>query len=448
MDDTFALLPKGLSRRGLFRAGGGAAALAFALGARSTPASANAPKVATKARIVIAGAGAAGLAAAARLAARLDGASLIILDRRKEHLYQPGFTLVAGGLKPRDYVISTTAEYLPPEVEWIEERAAEFDPEGNKVVTDTGRAVPYDYLIVATGLHLDYDAIAGMDVSLIGTNGLGSVYAGPAAAVATWQAMSRFADDGGVGLFCRPATEMKCAGAPLKYTFITDDHLRRRGNRGKAELVYAAHSKVLFSVPIVHEKVRMLYKDRGIKVQNEHVMTAIDPGRRVATFRTPGGPAEIKYDFVNVIPPMRAPQAVRNSPLPWREGPFAADGWIEVDKASLRHRRYANIFAVGDVAGVPKGKTAASVKWQVPVAVDHLVASIQGTQSASVYNGYTSCPLITRLGRAMLVEFDYNDDLTPSFPGIIAPLEELWITWVMKTIALKPTYLTMLRGLA
>jgi sulfide:quinone oxidoreductase len=143
---------------------------------------------------------------------------------------------------------------------------------------------------------------------------------------------------------------------------------------------------------------------------------------------------------------MRAAKVVRDSPLPWREGPFAADGWMEVDKHTLRHARYPNVFGVGDIAGVPKGKTAASVKWQVPVAVDHLVADIAGTQSDMSYDGYTSCPLITQMGRAMLVEFDYQNNLTPSFPGIVAPLEELWVTWVMKTIALKPTYIAMLRG--
>lgn len=82
----------------------------------------------------------------------------------------------------------------------------------------------------------------------------------------------------------------------------------------------------------------------------------------------------------------------------------------------------------------------------VPVAVDHLTATIEQKTSTATYDGYTSCPLITRLGQAMLVEFDYNDNLVPSFPGVIAPLEELWITWVMKTMALKPTYLAMLRG--
>jgi sulfide:quinone oxidoreductase len=407
-----------------------------------------ADKVKTSARIIIAGAGAAGLAAASYLARRLDGAKVTLIDARKEHYYQPGFTLVASGIKTSPYVMSTTREYVPGGVELVEEGVAEFDPEGNKVVTASGKSYPYDFLIVATGLKLDYAAIPGMDTEQIGSNGLGSIYHSPAKAEATWRAMSGYADKGGVGVFLRPATEMKCAGAPLKYTFITDDYLRRRGNRGKAEVIYNANNKVLFSVPIVHEKVRMLFEDRGVKINYERVLESIDLSRRIATFKSPTGPVELQYDFINVIPPMRAPDPVRNSPLPWQEGGWAKDGWIEVDKHNLRHKRFDNVFAVGDVAGVPKGKTAASVKWQVPVAVDHLVATIAGKESAAVYNGYTSCPLITRLGQAMLVEFDYKDNLVPSFPGVIAPLEELWISWVMKTMALKPTYISMLRGRA
>ena len=415
--------------------------------ASASPA-AQAAAVNTKARIVIAGGGAAGLTAASHLAKALSGATITIIDGRKAHYYQPGFTLVAAGIKPKDYVISTTREYVSKGSTLINEGVAEIDPEGKKVVTSSGQTVPYDFLIVATGLELNYSAIEGMDTTRIGQNGLGSIYHSPDAAAATWQALSRFADQGGVGLFGRPAGEMKCAGAPLKYTFISDDHLRRRGQRSKSELIYMAHNKALFGVPIVSEKVRMLFQDRGVKVQHEHVMTAIDIDKRVATYKTPTGTAEQGYDFVNVVPPMRAPDVVRNSPLPWTEGPFAADGWVEVDRETLRHKRYPNVFAVGDIAGVPKGKTAASVKWQVPVAVNHLVGDINGKPSSDKFNGYTSCPLITRLGQAMLIEFDYQDNLITSFPGVIAPLEELWISWVMKTMALKPTYISMLRGRA
>lgn len=430
-----------------FLAGLGALPLAGAIGgALATSKALAATPVKTQAKIVIAGGGAAGLAAASRLAAALDGATITVVDARKEHYYQPGFTLVASGIKPQDYVVSSTGSYIPAGVEWVAEKVAEIDPEGNKIITESGKAVPYDFLILATGLELHYAGIEGMDPTRIGQNGMGSIYHSPEGASATWKAMSGFADTGGIGLFGRPAGEMKCAGAPLKYTFVTDDYLRRRGNRSKAELIYMAQSKSLFGVPIVAEKVRMLFQDRGVKVNHEHVLQAIDLDKRIATYRTLTGSIEQNYDFINVVPPMRAPEVVRNSPLPWTEGPFASDGWVEVDRETLRHKRYPNVFGVGDIAGVPKGKTAASVKWQVPVAVSHLIGDISGKASNEVYNGYTSCPLITRLGQAMLIEFDYKDNLIMSFPGVIAPLEELWISWVMKTMALKPTYISMLRG--
>ncbi len=404
--------------------------------------------VRTSARIVIAGAGAAGLASASRLAQRLEGASITLIDARAAHYYQPGFTLIAAGLKSPGYAISTTAEYVARGVDWLEEAVAEIDPDGNRVVTASGRAVPYDYLVVATGAELDYAAIEGMDTGLIGRHGIGSVYAGPEAARTTYETMSAFADRGGVALFGRPPTEMKCAGAPLKYTFVTDDVLRRRGTRDRAALIYLAPQASLFSVPIVAEKVRMLYRDRGVAVRYGHTLEAIDPGRQRATYRTAEGTVEIDYDYITVVPSMRAVAAVRNSPLPWPTGPWGEQGWLEVDRDCMRHLRYPNVFAVGDVAGVPKGKTAASVKWHVPVAVDHLVADLEGKTSDAVFNGYTSCPLITRIGRAMLIEFDYDDNLVPSFPGVVAPLEELWVSWVMKETALKPTYLAMLRGQA
>lgn len=407
-----------------------------------------AEKTKTTARIVIAGAGAAGLAAASRLSQLLDGARIILIDSRAQHYYQPGFTLVAAGVKPPSYVSSKTTDYVPSNVELVTEKVAEFDPEANKVVTDSGTSYPYDYLIVATGLSLEYQRIEGMDTSLIGTNGLGSIYHSPEAAHATWQLLSAFSDQGGKAVLLRPNTEMKCAGAPLKYTFIVEDYLQRKKQRHNAEVVYNANNHVLFSVPIVSEKVRMLYQERGIHVNYNRRLIAIDPSKRIATFSTPEGQEEQDYDFINVIPPMLAPEPIRNSPLPWQSGAWADEGWLEVDRNTLRHSRYPNVFGVGDIAGVPKGKTAASVKWQVPVMVQHLIADIQGRQSDAFYDGYTSCPLITQLGRAMLVEFDYHNNLKPSFPGLIAPLEELWISWVMKTIALKPTYISMLRGKA
>lgn len=444
-DESLTVSRRGFLRSGLALTAGAAVATSAAAG--WSPAQANG-SVSTKARILVLGAGAAGLACVSRLSKALSGAEITVLDRRQDHLYQPGYTLIAAGIKPAGYVLSKTSDYMPSNVRWLNDSAIAIDPEARTVQTMDGQSLGYDFLIVATGLELHYDGIEGMNTSRIGEKGLGSVYASAEGAERTWQAMSNFANRGGVALFGRPAGEMKCAGAPLKYSFITDDILRRRGTRDKSELVYMSHSNALFGVPIVAEKVRMLFEDRGIKVNDHHILTGLDIDRQMARYNTPSGMQERHYDFINVVPPMRAPEVIRNSPLKWQEGPWALDGWVEVDPATLRHRRYFNVFAVGDVAGVPKGKTAASVKWQAPVVVDQLIADIQGKESSTIYDGYTSCPLITKLGRAMLIEFDYKNNLVPSFPGVIAPLEELWVSWVMKTMALKPTYISMLRGMA
>ena len=404
-------------------------------------------QVQTAARIVIIGAGAAGTSLANRLVERLQGATITIIDPRREHFYQPGLSLVAVGLKPARYVLSQTTDWLPSGVTLIQEAVVAVDPVGKTVSTTSGETLAYDFLVVAPGLVLDHDAIEGFSLDLVGQNGVGALYAGPEYAARTWNAAARFTEEGGVGVFTRPATEMKCAGAPLKHTFLIDDIARRAGNAGKTEIIYTAHDNSLFGVPIVSEKVRMLFDDRGITSVYSHVLKSVDAGRKVASFDTPDGTQELQYDYLHVVPPQRAPDFVRASDLSWADR-WTDQGWVEVDPQTLRHRRYPDIFALGDVAGVPKGKTAASVKWQVPVVEDHLVAAVQGVEGTKTYNGYTSCPMITRVGRAMLVEFDYNNDLAPSFPGIIAPLEELWISWLMKEIALKPTYNAMLRGKA
>ena len=430
------------TRRGFLALAAGGAALAAA-----GPGTQAAAKVRTQAHIVILGAGAAGTALANRLVDRLDGARITLVDGRAEHWYQPGFSLIAAGLQPPSYSVSRTTEWLPRRVELKADYAAQIDPEARTVALAGGETLQYDYLVVATGLVLDHDAIEGFDLDLVGTNGLGALYAGPDYAARTWAAAQAFVESGGQGIFTRPATEMKCAGAPLKHAFLVDDHARRAGSRGRMQLDYAAHNDSLFGVPIVAEKVRMLFGERGIETCQSHVLKSVDPGARRAVFATPEGDVERDYDYLHVIPPQRAPEVVRQSGLSWADR-WQDQGWVEVDKHSLRHLRYPEVFAVGDVAGVPKGKTAASVKWQVPVVEEHLVAQIAGDTTDAAYNGYTSCPLITKVGRAMLIEFDYDNNLVPSFPGMIAPLEELWISWLMKEVALKATYNAMLRGRA
>ena len=430
-------------RRLLFGAGALPVVAGAGLSLRSRQARA---AIKTTARIVIAGSGLGGLAAANRLARELDGAKITIVDRKEIHNYQPGYTLVATGVWPVEKVSDRNADLMPAGVEWVKEMVSEFDPEANAIVTDAGRRIEYDYLIVATGLQLDFGQIEGMDVAAIGTNGLGSVYPSPQAAQATWQAMDAYRQKGGKALMTLPATPLKCAGAPLKMTFMVVDRLQQAGTRDRSDVQFHSALDNIFSVPRINQEVLERWDRLKVPVTFNSKLVAVDIGARRATVTSPEGErTELDYDFIHVVPPMRAPDAVKNSPLSWKEGGFAAGGWLEVDKETLRHRRFPNVFGIGDINGTPKGKTAATVKKSTPLVVQNLLDVIAGREPSQKFDGYTSCPLLLREGAALLVEFDYENRLTPSLPAI-DPLQDSYFAWVMKYRLLKPAYMAVAKG--
>ncbi len=418
-------------------------ASALALGGASAPLRA---RVRTNAHVVVLGSGLGGLAVANRLARDLDGVRITLIDRKEEHNYQPGYTLVATGVWTVDKVRERNADFLPAGATWVKEMAAGIDPVAKVVATTGGQRVPYDYLVVATGLHLDYTQIAGMDVNAIGSRGLASVYNGPDAAQASWKAMQAFVAKGGEALMTLPATPLKCAGAPLKMTFMLRDRLHQAGRLASSKIHFLSALGNVFGVKAVNDNVLQRWQALGIAVDYNLKLTTIDIERQRAVFTSPEGEkTERSYDFIHVVPPMRAPDVIRQSDLSWKDGPFAAGGWLEVDKSTLQHRRFPNVFGIGDINGTPRGKTAATVKKSAPIVADNLVRAIAGQPPGPAFDGYTSCPMITREGSAMLIEFDYEGRLTPTLP-MIEPLQDSYFAWLLKYRMLKPAYLSVLKG--
>lgn len=433
--------PENLSRRLFLQASAGAAALA------ALPAQSQAKSINTNARVVIVGAGAAGISLANRLARQLDGATITLAGARQAHLYQPGYTLIGSGLWPEKKVQSTTDEWLLSSINWVASDAEAFDPERQVVRLMNGEELAYDILAVATGCQLNYDLIEGMSADLIGKNGIGSVYAGPQAASATNSLIENLVTAGsGRALFTLPHTALKCAGAPIKMTFTTLSRMEDSGNRDGFDVNFMSpNENRVFGVPFYNEFVLNRFQEQRVALHNQVRLTAIDANAQIAYFSQADGTTKAeKYDFIHVVPPMSAPDAIKNSDLVWQEGGMAGE-WLEVDQYTLQHRRYDNIFGVGDVAGTPFGKTAASVKMQVPTVEANIINFLQGQELSAKYNGYTSCPLITGIGKAMLAEFGYGAELMPSF-AFIDPKKESWAVWVMKEKMLQPAYYAMLRG--
>jgi sulfide:quinone oxidoreductase len=205
---------------------------------------------------------------------------------------------------------------------------------------------------------------------------------------------------------------VKCGGAPQKIAYLADDAFRRQGVREKTTLIFASGGAGIFAVEKYARTLRGVVARKGIDARFRTDLTEIRPDAREAVFRhlETGEETVLRYDLLHVTPPQSAPDFVRRSPL------ANADGWVDVDKYTLRHARYANVFALGDASSLPTSKTGAAIRKQAPVLVRNLLAAMRGEPLPARYDGYTACPLVTGYGRLVLAEFDYDLRPRETFP--------------------------------
>ncbi len=352
---------------------------------------------------VVVGGGAAGIGAAAGLL-RSGAHDVLIIEPFDTHYYQPLWTLVGGGVVPREASAKPMREVIPPLARWFKDAVIAFDPERDTVVTASGRRVRYDWLVVAPGLQLDWSRIDGLPDALQAPE-VCSNY-GYELAPRTWEALRRF--DGGNAVFTFPPPPIKCAGAPQKIMYLAEHFFRKSGIRNEARVHYYCATPTIFSSPhYAKTLMENVVGPRGIETHFRHELVAVRTSSREAVFHDHQAQREVvqPYDLLHVVPPMSAPDFVKRSPLA-NEG-----GWVDVDAATLQHLRYPNVFGIGDASSLPTSKTAAAIRAQLPVLLDNLDAVRFGGMPGARYDGYTSCPLVTGYGSLILAEFGY--DLTP-----------------------------------
>jgi sulfide:quinone oxidoreductase len=393
--------------------------------------------------VVIVGGGAAGVATAASLLARVPSLDVAIIEPAETHNYQPGWTLVGAGEFDLTKTERPMETVMPAGVAWIKAAATGFDPSRSMVLLDGGDTVKYRRLVVCPGLTLNWDAIEGLRDTL-GRNGVTSNYRGELAAY-TWKLVRELR--GGRALFTQPPMPIKCAGAPQKAMYLSADHWKRTGTLGDTKVEFCSAANALFGVADYVPPLMEYVNAYGVQLNFAENLVAVDGERRVATFSkqaADGGVTRIEreFDLLHVVPPQVAPEFVRNSPL------ANASGWVDVDPATLRHQRYPEIFSLGDVAGTSNAKTAAAARKQAPVVAHNVLASLGKARGVAAYDGYGSCPLTVERGKVVLAEFGYGGKLAPSFPSwLIESTKASRLTWMLKKHVLPALYWNgMLKG--
>ncbi len=397
-------------------------------------------------QIVFIGGGSAGLTTACMLLKKNKSLDIAIIEPSQKQYYQPGWTMTGGGVFQIEDTVRDKKDFIPQQATWIVDRVVELDPENNAVLTQEGILIQYDYLIVCPGIQLDWHLIKGLKEA-IGKNGVTSNYA-PNYAPYTWELIKNFS--GGNALFTFPNTPVKCGGAPQKVMYMADDTFRSKlGVRQRTKVMFLTPLTKLFSIPEYSALLDNVVQERQIDVKLRHNLKEIKAATKEAVFDIfdEKGVAvdEVthKYEMIHVTPPQSAPDFIKQSPL---AVPGNVYGWVDVDKYTLQHQRYPNIFSLGDASSLPTSKTAAAVRKQAPIVAENLLALIDSKPLSHQYEGYTCCPLITGYGKTIMAEFDgYSGKVISSFP--LNPMKERWIMWQMKKTALPWIYWNrMLKG--
>ena len=393
--------------------------------------------------VVIVGAGAGGISAAASLKARKPGLEIAIIDPADIHYYQPGWTMVGGGIFDASETAKTMGSLIPRGVKWIKVAVAAFEPKNDAVILDGCRVIKYNRLIVCPGLKLDWGKVEGLEETL-GRNGVTSNYRYDLAPY-TWQLVQELKE--GRAIFTQPPMPIKCAGAPQKAMYLSGDAWFRRGVLKNIDIQFMNAGGVLFGVKDYVPALMEYIRKYDATLNFFHNLVAVDGPAKKATFKvsmpdTEPSEVTVDFDMIHVCPPQVAPDFIRVSPL------ADAAGWVDVDQATLRHKTFENIWSLGDVMNAPNAKTAAAARKQAPTVAENIVADIAGRSPTAAYDGYGSCPLTVERGKIVLAEFGYGGVLKPSFPSwAVDGTRPTRAAWFLKEKMLPPIYWqAMLKG--
>jgi sulfide:quinone oxidoreductase len=393
--------------------------------------------------VVIIGGGAAGVAVASSLLSRNSKLDVAIIDPADTHYYQPGWTMVGGGVFKPATTVKTMASVIPSKAKWIQAAVAGFEPDAKQVILEGCRPISYDALIVCPGLKLNWHAIEGL-VETLGQNGVTSNYRYDLAQY-TWELVKKFKK--GRAVFTQPPMPIKCAGAPQKAMYLSADHWLRSGHLADVDIEFYNSGPVLFGVKEYVPALMEYVKRYRAKLNFNHRLTKIDGPAKKAWFTATDADGntstlETTFDMIHVVPPQQAPDFIRASSL------VDAAGWVDVSQDTLQHKRYPSIYALGDVTNCPNAKTAAAARKQAPVVATNVLFDLNKGQHRAAYDGYGSCPLTVQRGKIVLAEFGFGGRLMPSFPKwFINSQQPSRLAWILKERILPPIYWwAMLKG--
>ncbi len=352
-----------------------------------------------KAKVIVLGGGVGGTFVANKLARHADEIDVTVVDATGVHHYQPGLLYVPFGWEEPRKLRHDERRLLHPKVNLVTAAVERIDTEKRHLKLLHDGALPYDYLVIATGSCPVPEEVPGL------AEGGHHFYTEPAA-IRLREALHSFT--GGhivVGIAGFP---YKCPPAPIEFTLLLDDWLRQQGLRSKTEITFVTPLPQAFSIPTVVPLVEELFARKGIKVETFFNTESVDPAKRVVTSLEG---TELSYDLLILIPPHRGAPVIDASGLGDK------GGWVPTDKFTLQVKDHDRLFALGDATDLPVSKSGAAAHFEAPVVTHNLLQLVKGREPDSRYDGSVMCFVEAGEGKATILRFNYDRPPQPPKPS-------------------------------
>lgn len=373
-------------------------------------------------RIVVIGGGNAGLSIAGRLHnARLG--NVTVVEPREQHVYAPLQSHIAGGTARASRAVRRQADVIPPGVRWLRDEAFTVDPAARRVHLVSGGRIDYDQLVVAAGLRLAWEAVPGLPEAMTQPEGVSNYDLDLAVKASTVLRDLRR----GTAVFTQPPEPASCGAAAQKPLYLACDWWRTLGVLDDIRVVLVLPDPVPFGIPDIDRELHRVLDGYGVEVRYSREVRSVDATSRTLTIGHGDDEETLSYDVLHAVPPQRAPEWIAGSGLADPDDPH---GFVDIDPETLQHRRFPDVWSLGDSARVATRPSGGAIRPQAKVLAQNLRAVLRGAAPRARYDGYSVVPFTVSRGTVVFAEFDRRGKPQPTVPFWRSLSRERRSTWI------------------
>jgi sulfide:quinone oxidoreductase len=353
-------------------------------------------------KILIVGGGMGGTILGNNLARRLapelrsGKVQLTMLSASDKHMYQPGLLYLCLGRMTPDELYRDQASLLEPGIDFQVDPVETFELDQNRVKTKSGKTVPYDILVIATGSRPVPEMIPGLAE-------YAETFYTEATALKMFKRLQTFQ---GGRVVIAVGVPHKCPMAPLEITFMLHDYFKDRGIRDKVQLHYTYPVGRVHSLENVAKWAAPEMDRLGITYETLFNMKEVDGKNQVV--RSEEG-SEAKYDLLITIPAHKGMEVVEKNKL-------GAGGFIPTDKTKLTMEGRKNVYVIGDTTNIPISKAGSTVHYQAETLGENIAAIVKLGAPVREHDGKVFCFIEVGKDRATYAQFNYTTPPDPKPP--------------------------------